>query len=339
MRGLRFLPLLALALAGGAARAQVAVQGDDDRYEATVVGFQTTVDAQKCPRLYVTLRLRNRGEEPLRLAVDEAKIGATDEAGVRYVGGVQGALNNVVDVANVTRLVLPPRGTADALVWLYAPSPSAKAPGKTFRIVLPISNVSPDAKGRSVVGPTRLLRLLDLGVEEFAPKPGEEGSGPPTVVAGPFSAKVTDATVAPNANGPGEALVMTVAVTNLTSSPLPLALGVVTGLAIDEHGRTYGPGGLAGNHYFHQGIPDTSGWDVPPRFVLAPGATRSFTMSVFTATATFSMDERLGYYFRMVELAKGDDGKLHPGQEYSLSFLYVRPTGRATEPIEPPGDP
>jgi hypothetical protein len=321
------------ALASGHASAQSAIQAEDDRYETTVVAFQTTVDTHGDRHAYLTLRLHNTTDKPLRLAADADNPPMADERGTWYVGGVRGAMGQILTGTAEASFVLRPGATADALIHFYTPEPPKAPPGTVFSATLRVADVTMDAKGRIAVGPTRPLRITGLTAAEFAPGKTGGGDAPPQALAEPFSARIVRATVAPEKYGKGEALVMTVEVTNRLAAPLYLAYTSFSGFAMDEHGHCYTQGGLTGGHYFLRGIPDLSIHDVDPRFVLAPGASRSFTFPVTNGGGTIPDGERLAVYFGLSTLKKDDDGKYHADQSYLLSFLYVRPDGRSPVPL------
>lgn len=333
MRLLRLLPLLLLAFASAAARAQTTVQNDDDRYEAKVVGFQTTEDAHGGWEAYATLRMTNRSAEPLILAGDQLKVLATDEKGNRYHALFGGAMGEIFSDHPSANFALPVGGTGDALIKLYMTTSPVKERGKTFHVELPIADVTKDAEGKPQVGQTYRLRLTNLTAAEFVPKSDDNPAIEPKLVAGPFTARVTSAIVAPDGNGRGEAEVMTIAVTNRLTTPLYLACADSNSFAVDEHGRAYEQGGLAKGHYRLRGIPDLSEYDVDPRFVLAPGATRSFTFPVTNGKGNIKENGRLGVYLGLSVMKKDAKGKYHADQNYLLTFFNVRPTGRSATPL------
>lgn len=327
----RALVLVSTAAFGAAgARGQTVVRADDDRYEATVVGFQTGLDSAGIRHGWLALRFHNVSKEPLCLGADPTGDTATDEADARYKGGFFGALGIACTGTVDARFTLPPGGTAEALVYLSGLTQSNTTVGKTFGVTLAIADVKPDAEGKPVVGRKRALRITGLTTAEFAPK-DDAGVEPPQAVADPFFARVTRAMVAPSGDQAGEALVMTIAVTNRLKTPLRLEYTSI--FAVDEQGHGYRRDGLAaGSAYDLRGFPDLSAYDADLRFLLPPGTTRSFTFPM-TNGGAIPDGKRFGVYLGLSTLAPDAEGKYHADQDYRLSFFYVRPTARSATPL------
>lgn len=297
------LPLLALLLAAPApVRASDCVAAracnETPRFSATVTDFRVLKSGTNKRPLSVTVRVRNKTDQPLTLVYMDGSAAAIDDRGHRYTMSHPRQQLRGLGVATARefdpRFTLAPGEVGDTRLELSAFIDGIY--GTVFDFDFSLREVESLPGNQHRLGRETVLRYTALrdGLRETAPAPAAaapaataaaattEAAAPAAPVAdacqgashcvasGPLAARVERLAVEA-VKDHRRGVLVTVSFRNVSAAPLVLNYKQDTGVMLDEHGQRYAVDWRQGGV---QGMPVSTREKASSQFVLAPGEAR-----------------------------------------------------------------
>ncbi len=266
-------------------------------FAATISDVRTSVSGRD--RLVaVTLRIRNRLDQPLTLAYVQNSGVVTDDRGNRYVVYGAGAVRGIGEITGNRvdpKFTLPAGESADArLEFLWRPT-SGAIYGTIYDLDLALRELETLPGTQWQLGREYTLQYRGftpsgaqaVAASSAAPtSPGDPAGEPGAscaervhcVASGPFTAEVVN--LVPSRAGRHHVLQLTMKITNASSVPLHLGYTSASSGAVDNLGNRYYFGRAGTHDVSFRGIGLVTSSAADPQFVVAPGGSRTATFTV-----------------------------------------------------------
>lgn len=307
-----------LALAQGPqAHAQVATQGENPIFRATITSVENSPASNGSRYLTTTIHIHNLTKQPLILGADPAKVSATDDQhnsyGTTLVRGIGKISGSSVD----TKFVLPPEGDGDALFEMRGRADRNNIFGTTFDLTLPVRVILALEGDQYRLGAEHLTTFSGLKPGYVAQAKESQTSDKNTVDAGPFTMQITRVT--PSVSGRWQVATLAARIRNTSSKPIVLAYESDSSFGVDDQGTRYAYG-VGGSHDTSvSGIGMVTSSSADPQLTLAPGESRDVQFRVIRSRNQ-AAGRLLTYYVALAQLEILPGNQIRTVRQYSLTF-------------------
>jgi hypothetical protein len=307
---------------------------------AEVHSFTATVSSLRMsrqdgsPLLTLTVRFRNRTDQPLTLGYVTASGVIMDEHGNRYTVGGPNAVRGIGEIRSSgfdPKFTLAAQASSDARFELLWNGVDSTPVGTTFDIDLAVREFVP-VGDQFRLGQEHALHYAAINEAKLTaaanatpvatPAPADPCAGIKSCFnAGPFVAEVQQVTPANfTAGARHHSVRLTLRFRNTGATRIVLGYKGATSTAIDNFGNTY-YWGRAGTHDTSaQGIGLVTGRSADPQFALDPGQARTATFNVVRYNVNSPVGTAFQYDVVISELEVLSGQQVRSLRENSLTF-------------------
>jgi len=309
--------ILALPLAASAQSARKETKG----LTATVTGFHTFITGiGNHHYISAVVHFLNKTDKAVILGLNRAGTKGSDEQGNTYRVVQAYGIGNVDGSEVDPKFMLPAHGESDALVLLSWQGNAIF--GITFDFEMAVKEISRLPGNRYEIGPESVFAFGGLKSGFTSSAEGAPEVFRHVVQAGPFDARITRSKFGKASYSYPVAGDFTIELQNKSDKPLILAIEHDSITGSDDEGNFYG--GVNGPRGFATptGIGLVSKEKADPQFVLAPGETKEFHLTVGRGRAKNEGSEFV-LNFALEELEILPSKQIRELRQYTLTFPKI----------------